>query len=191
MTAQLPQRARQTIAGCALVLFAFTANATCGGEPWLTLEVVAGELAGDGLAEFVEIDRDGCVLSQYAAFDTRAGQYMRQLSAAEQSSLATELSESDLLGYDAQAHRAERAAAERLRVTTGTGEIHYVADADWVRLRLRDSSGSVQLVEWPSPQLYAELDPTDARLRRLADFVGRLRAEGDDARRSPISGVVP
>lgn len=191
MTALLPRHARKTIAGCVLALFSLVANASCSGEPWLSLEVVAGELAGDGLAEFVEIDGDGCVLSQYAAFDTRAGQYVRQLSAAEQSSLATALGESALLGYDAQAHRAERAAAERLRAASGTGELHYVADADWIRLRIRDSSGSVQLIEWPSPQLYAELDPSDTRLRRLADFVGRLRAEGDDARRTRAAGGSP
>lgn len=167
-----------------------SASAACAGESWISLEIVAGEVAGNVLAEFVEIDRQGCVVSYYADFDLRAGLYERQLSAGDRQSLADHVADNAIVALDMDAVRAGQTQRALPIPLGGLAQVHHVADADRVTIRIRDR-GSERVIEWPSPEIYAELIPEDAQLQKLAAFVKRIRAEGADTRRTQSAGGRP
>ncbi len=166
-----------------------TAHAACDGEPWISLEIVAGELAGDALAEFIEVDQEGCVLSFYPEFDLRAGLYERQLSRGERQGLSDAVSDSDALVFNPAALRARLQQRAQPVEEGGLGQLYYVAGADSVKLRI-NTGNAEQLIEWPSPELYAELIVDDIPLQKLAALISRIRAEGADPRRNR-TGVQP
>jgi len=180
----------QLVLATSLVLMPWaSAQAACDGEPWISLEIVAGEIAGDALAEFVEIDREGCVLSFYPEFDLRAGLYERQLSRGERQALSDAVVGSRALEFDPAALRARQQQRAQPIEAGGQGQLYYVAGADLVKLRI-NADNAEQLIEWPSPELYADLMVDDVPLRKLADLIKRIRVEGADPRRSR-TGVQP
>lgn len=196
-----PRARALTLVACA-VLFALPgAAAACDGAPWIRLEVTAGEMAGNQAAEWVEIDRTGCVLSGYPSWDTRAGVYERTMSAAEVAGLATTLESQRIMAFD---EKSVRDAIESSASKTGGGPstrmLFTISDADQYRLML-DQGGSWKTITWQSPKLELEhrrdiaaragvaLDL--AGLQRLVTVLEAVRQHGDHPEKARVAGETP
>jgi len=183
------------------VLLAAEVASACEGSPWIRLEVTAGEMAGNEAAEWVEIDRSGCVLSGYPVWDIRAGVYQRTMSADEKSRLESTLQSERIMTFDAPSER-EAIAASESKSSDGqfARTLFTINDADQVRLLL-DDAGSWKSITWHSPTLElehrreiaaragtsAELDG----LERLVNVLEAVRKAGDHAAKSRIADVKP
>lgn len=174
----------------AALLFARAAHADCtpSSESWITLEVVAAEIAGTEPVEVVDIDRAGCTTVRYANFDTRAGLYRRQLSKAELAALATELKRREILSFDATA--VHRALDMRKRSTGTGGEYFVVADGDTYRLSIEDTAGAVR-IEWVAPKQEAQRHRDMKALSHLVGLIETLQTLAANENKTRIAEVTP
>jgi len=161
----------------AALLFAAAAHADCtpSSESWITLEVVAAEIAGTEAVQVIDIDRAGCASLRYASFDARAGVYRRQLSGPERTALAAELQQRGVLAFDSAAVQRAVEAGERqfrLGLKRGGAERFAVADGDTYRLSIDDAAGAVQ-IEWYAPKQFA---PRHRDVKALTDLVGLIES---------------
>ena len=124
----------------------------CEGEDWIRMEVIAGEIAGHEVAQWVEVDRDGCVLSRFPSWDLRAGIYQRQLTESERVQLASLIDGHNLYRWDADAEREALREADRAYAkVSGEGPLLFsIQDGDLVHLRLAQA-GAVQHIRWLAP----------------------------------------
>jgi hypothetical protein len=160
----------------------------CGGPEWISLEIIAGEIAGAVAVERVEIDADGCTRSHYPVFDRRAGTFDHHLGATQRALLADVLVANRILEFDAARERAALLAAEMHRAKRAGGEVHYVADADLYRLRIVQH-GREHVIEWPAPELELEQRGAVPALQRLAAVTRAVREAGEQARRSALEAA--
>ena len=101
-------------------------------RPWITLEVLAAEPAGDDAAQIVDIDAAGCATLRFAAFYRHAGLYRRQLDANELTALRDELARGSLLRFDPWVPQG------KLWLSTNSG----LSSLDPVTGRVRNYSGA-------------------------------------------------
>jgi hypothetical protein len=165
---------------CLLLLgLAGSVAAQCApADPWITLEVMAGEIAADEPVEVVDVDRRGCATLRWAAFDTRAGLWRRQLSKPERAALDTAIVERKLLQFDATAVQkavAARDGALRKSAPAGVSQRHAVADGDTYRLSIDDPRG-VARIEWYAPKQVAKRHADVAALQDLVALIAQLQA---------------
>ena len=163
----------------------------CEGDIWISLEITAGEVAGNREAEWVEIDRSGCVISRYAPWDRRAGTWQGQLSANQQQSLQQQVAHFEASGFDSIEVRAEiEAKAKQKAAMTGMDQGFYIADADQWRLEIR-SGKTRQLIEWKSPAIEFELREEAKALAPLVEMLAAVRAAGELTRQQAKAQVRP
>lgn len=174
----------------AALLFAGAAHADCApsAETWITLEVVAAEIAGTEPVEIVDIDRAGCAIVRYASFDTRAGLYRRQLSEAELAALAAELKRREILSFDTTA--VQRALETRKRSTGTGGEYFVVADGDTYRLSIEDAAGAVR-IQWVAPKQEAQRYSDVKALSHLVGLIETLQTLAANENKTRIAEVTP
>lgn len=194
-----PRARALTLVACA-VLFALPGAASaCDGAPWIRLEVTAGEMAGNQAAEWVEIDRTGCVLSGYPSWDTRAGVYERTMSAAEIAGLAATLESQRIMAFDEKSVR-DAIESSASKASGGQRMLFTISDADQYRLML-DQGGSWKTITWPSPRLELEHRRDIAvragvaleleGLQRLVTVLDAVRQHGDHPDKTRIAEEAP
>ncbi len=174
----------------AALLFSGAAHADCtpSTESWITLEVVAAEIADTEPVEVVDIDRAGCTIVRYASFDTRAGLYRRQLSKAEIAALAAELKRREILSFDATA--VHRALESRKRSIGAGGEYFVVADGDTYRLNIEDAAGAVR-IEWVAPKQEAQRYRDMKALIGLVGLIETVQKLAANDSKTRIAEVTP
>lgn len=178
--------------------------AACEGEDWIRMEVIAGEIAGHEVAQWVEIDRDGCVLSRFPSWDRRAGIYQRQLGEPERAELSALLDAHDLYRWDAEAERRSLEEADRaFAKASGTQlPLFSIQDGDLVHLRL-SREGASQHIRWLAPHqehdfrrrigerhAFAKSRGLDG-LDRLVDTLQALRRIADHPDKAKLAEVQP
>ena len=192
---------------CAAFLFVFAALASpteardCNGESWIRLEVTAGEMAGNEAAEWVEIDRDGCVLSGYPSWDTRAGVYQRTMPGSELAGLTQTLASQRIMAFDEKSARAAiEASASKASGDSIGSTVYTISGADRYRLMIDDGSGW-KTITWRSPMLELEhrrdiakrsghdLDLDD--LQRLVTVIEAVRRQGDHPGKMRVAETTP
>lgn len=173
----------------------------CEGAPWIRLEVTAGEMAPDEAAEWIEIDRDGCVLSGYPGWDRRAGVYQRTMGADEVARLTSVLEAERILAFDPQSVRQALAASKRVASAGPFARtVFQISDADRVRLLL-DDAGKWKTITWHSPRLELEqrrglaaragVDAALEDLQRLVNVLDAVRRSGDHPAKARVAEVRP
>lgn len=174
----------------AALLFARAVHADCTPSPesWITLEVVAAEVAGTEPVEVIDIDRAGCAIVRYASFDTRAGLYRRQLSEAELVALTAELKRREILSFDATA--VQRALETRKRSTGTGGEYFVVPGGDTYRLSIEDAAGAVR-IEWVAPKQEAQRYRDMKALTDLVGLIETLQTLAANDSKTRIAKVTP
>lgn len=178
--------------------------AACEGEDWIRMEVIAGEIAGNEVAHWVEIDRDGCVLSRFPSWDLRAGIYQRQLSATERAELEALIEARDLYRWDADAEREalKRADQAYAKVAGEPLLLFSIQDGDLVHLRLAQKD-EVRHIRWLAPDQEHDFRRGNADrhafakgrgldgLSGLVDTLVAIRRIADHADKSKIAEVQP
>lgn len=173
----------------------------CEGDAWIRLEVTAGEAAGHQAAEWVEIDRSGCVLSGYPSWDKRAGIYQRTMPPEEIAGLVATLESQRIMTFDEKSVR-DTIEASSPKATDGpfARMLFTTSDADQYRLML-DQGGSWKTITWPSPQLELEHRRDIATragisldlegLQRLVTVLEAIRQRADHPDKSRIAEATP
>ncbi len=171
-----------------LLLDAWSASvAACAGDPWLEIEVRAVEMAASQqVIESTTVDADGCVLSEFALFDIRAGRHKRQLSSGELQTLRSAIDASGVRNLDAQVV-AEKLAAP----PAGADDLGPEADdfviigGDVQRLVIVDGTQRTEIALRAAEQFAAER--TDlAELQQFVGAVAALRAANADPRKPGV-----
>lgn len=196
----MPQCATSAWAIALLVLMAGTQALACDGEDWVRLEVTAGEMAVDRAAEWIEIDRQGCVLSSYPRWDVRHGLYERRMPEQERSALARLLDRERMVDFDAPAERARIARDVAGRSAEPQTDDLQTIGADTYRLQLF-TSGEEKTIVWDAPQTELRLrrewpsvsasEEALAGLARLVIVIETVRRAGDHADKARVEGEQP
>jgi hypothetical protein len=162
------------------------ADCTPQADSWITLEVVAAEIAGDEAVELVDIDRNGCATIRYASFDRRAGLYRRQLQGDERAQIATLIEQGSVMRFDTKSVQAQIAAAEdraRSGLLAGQPERSVVACGDTYRLSIETVTDTVH-AEWYAPKQAIVRHPDVTALSGLVAVIESVQraaaADGKD-----------
>lgn len=172
----------------------------CDGENWIRLEVTAGEMAVDRAAEWVEIDRMGCVLSSYPSWDVRHGLYERQMSAPDRAALEQLLEASRIVELDVAEERSRIAAEVASRSTDSRMDDLQTIGADTYRLHVFEH-GSEKVIVWEAPLIELRLrreqpsvsvsEQALSGLSRLVSVIESVRLAGDHADKVRVEEVKP
>lgn len=188
---------------CLALPGAATAKPVCAADPWIKLEVIAGEIAGNPIGIWLEIDRDGCVLSHFPHWRRDAGTYQRQMGAAEQQALQLALESNGIYQFDAEHERRKLELADQQFEKSAGGRIYYgIEDADLYRLQVHDGQSNT-IIEWHSPAAELAFRQDHAEhaasaksaaakgLNRLVQTLRLLQSTAADARKQKIAEVTP
>lgn len=161
--------------------------------PWISVEIVPDEFAGDEAAEFIEVDLAGCMTARFASFDVRAGVYQRALQQAEIATLQR-LIETPALESTSQASLQKAVAhgideAQTVKAD-GSRDVFEVVCGDTHRVRIATGKRTKTL-QWQGLREYAEAYPKVAELGAMVDVVDALRAMADPQRAKRIATVTP
>ena len=182
----------------ALALGAFAATQAhadvCRSEaaPWITLEIGADRIKQGEAAEYVDIDKVGCVTTRYAALYSNAGVYQRQLGAAEHGALAALIARTRIERFDADALKARLKAEDAAKTKAAAGELTHLVVADGDRYRIRiDGEKGAHLIEWYAPLQEAGWRKHTTELQQLVEFILAVRAIGDAPDKTRVAEVEP
>ena len=161
----------------------------CEGEPWLELKIIAGEMAGHQATEMTTIDFNGCVASEFAEFDIRAGAYQRHLDPAQRDALQTQLLA--VVGFDAAATQAQ---LEQPPVAVGDQDalgptLFHVSGADTYQLTIH-SGTTTKEISWRAPREMARARSDVTALVDLAQFFDTLREVAADPRKGDVQELL-
>ncbi len=141
---------------------------------------------GDGdLALKVGVRVDGCVTIHYPSYDTRAGDYAYQLSAAELRSLQAEIDTSGIAKFDPASVRRDLLAREVAKRARPEGHARFaVSDEEVIEFRMgphSDVKGRAStLLVWSRLREQLLNHPDQAALIGLAAVRDRLLELGSD-----------
>jgi hypothetical protein len=173
------------------------AQAACAptGTPWISMEVIAGEPAGNEPALWIEVRRDRCVTVRFASWDLRRGVYQYELDDGQVSSLAQRVSSTGMDTFDAGALKARLAGEDRSRrnaaVAAGKAtSIFTVSDGDSYRIEVTGDT-TKNLIAWYAPREEAGFRPNTPELGRLVSFIDAVRALAASEQRVKIGEVQP
>ncbi|MBD8525401.1 hypothetical protein [Pseudomarimonas arenosa] len=202
MKAKSPLTARSAALGLLLFAVAAPSFAACDGPAWLKLEIVASEIAGNPIGEWIEVDANGCVLSHYPYWQRQSGVYQRQLDAKELDQLRGIVSQNQLLQFDTSREREALQQADRdLAKRSGEYSWFSMEGANLYRLQVVEDERS-NLIEWATPAGELKLRQVALQqkglrpegmqgLQRLVESIRSLRSIAADPRKQKIAEVTP
>lgn len=147
---------------------------------------------GDGdLALIVGVRADGCVTIHYPSYDTRAGDYAYQLSAAELRSLKAEFDTSGIAKFDPATVRRDLLARDLAKRSQPENHASFaVSDEEVIEFRMDPRSevkgGANALLVWTGLREQLLNHPDQAALIALAAVRDRLLELGSDRRMTKI-----
>ncbi|MEN1726962.1 MAG: hypothetical protein AAGJ52_00855 [Pseudomonadota bacterium] len=152
---------------------------TCEGEPWISYQVRATQVASLQPAERIEIDLQGCVISEYAEFDRRVGRYTRQLTTTELRTLQTAL--------DAAPLEAVTGAIEE-PITGRADQLWTISHSDAYSLTLYQN-GEGQRLDWLTEEVDHPAVAARSAIVSLKGLIDVLREFAADPFKNAVDEV--